>query len=76
MRGLRKLRGLTGLRAVRWLTGADGTDVAAIFIMSYGYNTMNIKRLYGFMGHSGQAHKHFSHRFDGVSFLAHEQTWR
>ena len=26
--------------------------------------------------HSGQAHKHFSHRFHGVSFLADVQTWR
>ena len=26
--------------------------------------------------HSGQAHKHFSHRFHGVSFWADVQTWR
>ena len=31
------------------------------------------KRIYQ---HSGQAHKHFSHRFHGVSFLADVQTWR
>ena len=29
------------------------------------------KRIYQ---HSGQAHKHFSHRFHGVSFLADVQT--
>ena len=30
------------------------------------------KRIYQ---HSGQAHKHFSHRFHGVLFLADVQTW-
>ena len=31
------------------------------------------KRIYQ---HSGQAHKHFSYHFHGVSFLADVQTWR
>ena len=29
--------------------GADGTDLAAIYIMSYGKNTIE-NRLYGFLG--------------------------
>ena len=36
LRGLRRLRGLRGLRRFGGTEGADGTDMAAIYILSYG----------------------------------------
>ena len=56
MRKLRWMRGLTGLSAevVEVAEGADETDVVAIYILSYGENTIVIgyMALWGFWSKS------------------------